>query len=91
MVRSKVPAIYLYHVLNLDIVKERMLTLVSGSSSTEIKFAQLAEVLVPLPEDDDFDLWLEKIGSLTAKIEQRRIALRQAQGELEAVFQKLYG
>ena len=47
--RAKIPAIYLYHILNLDIVKKRMLTLVSGSSSTEVKFDQLSEILVPLP------------------------------------------
>ena len=55
--RSKIPALYLYHILNLDIVKEKMLRLVSGSSSTEIKFDQLKEIRVPLPESGDFDLF----------------------------------
>ena len=91
VVRSKVPARYLYHVLNLPIVKQRMLTLVSGSSSTEIKFDQLSEIMVPLPENDDFDLWLERIDSLTAEIEHHREALHDRSQELQRVFQELYG
>ena len=59
--RSKIPAVYVYHILNLDIVKEKMLRLVSGSSSSEIKFDQLAEIRVPIPESGDFDLFLERL------------------------------
>ena len=90
VVRSIVPAIYLYHVLNLDIVKQRMLTLVSGSSSTEVKFEQLSEIMVPLPENDDFDLWIERIESLTGEVEEYRNTLEQKEQELSAVFQELY-
>ena len=90
VVRSTVPAVYLYHILNLDIVRERLLTLVSGSSSTEIKFDQLSEILVPLPEDDDFDLWLEKINVLTTEIEESRATLESKTQELESVIGGLY-
>lgn len=90
VVRSTVPAVYLYHILNLDIVRERLLTLVSGSSSTEVKFDQLSEILVPLPEDDDFDLWLEKINVLTTEIEDSRATLESKTQELESVIGGLY-
>ena len=88
--RSNIPAIYLYHVLNLDIVKQKMLTLVSGSSSTEVKFEQLSEIIVPLPKDGDFDLWLERIESLTEEVEEYRTTVEQKERELSAVFEELY-
>ncbi len=88
--RATVPAVYLYHILNLDIVKQRILTLVSGSSSTEVKFAQLAEILVPLPEDDDFDLWLEQVNILTAEIDESRTAMESKERELQALLDELY-
>ena len=67
-----------------------MLTLVSGSSSTEIKFDQLAEILVPLPEDDDFDLWLEKINNLTVEIEDARSVMETKEQELHTFMDDLY-
>ena len=88
--RTTVPAIYLYHVLNMDIVKERMLTLVSGSSSTEIKFDQLSEIVVPLPEDGDFDLWLEQINNLNREIEESRDLLEVKEKELSLLLTQLY-
>ena len=88
--RTAVPAIYLYHVLNMDIVKERMLTLVSGSSSTEIKFDQLSEIVVPLPEDGDFDLWLEQINNLNRDIEESRGLLEAKEKELSLLLNQLY-
>lgn len=91
VVRAKVPTRYLYHVLNLPIVKQRMVTLVSGSSSTEIKFDQLSEIMVPLPENDDFDLWLERIDSVAVDIEHHRQELARKSEELRGVFQELYG
>lgn len=88
--RTTVPAIYLYHILNLDIVKQRMLTLVSGSLSTEIKFDQLSEIQVPLPDDDDFDLWVENINALTDEISESRSSLRQKEKELQSFINNLY-
>ena len=88
--RATVPAVYLYHILNLDIVQQRILTLVSGSSSTEVKFGQLAEILVPLPEDDDFDLWLEQVNILTAEIDESRAAMESKERELQALLDELY-
>ena len=89
-VRCKVPAIYLYHVLNLDMVKEKMLRLVSGSSSTEVKFEQLKEIQVPLPKSGDFDLFLETLNAKRTDVERLREALSQQQEELIGIFKKLY-
>ena len=88
--RSTIPAVYLYHVLNMKIVQERMLTLVSGSSSTEIKFDQLAEIFVPLPEDDDFDLWLEKVNLLSSEIDDARTLMERKEVERQALLERLY-
>ena len=88
--RSTVPAVYLYHILNLDIVQQRILTLVSGSSSTEVKFDQLAEILVPLPEDNDFDLWLEQVNTLTAEIDESRATMESKEQELQSLLDGLY-
>ena len=88
--RSTVPAVYLYHILNLDIVQQRILTLVSGSSSTEVKFDHLAEILVPLPDDDDFDLWLEQVNTLTSDIDEARAVMESKEQELQSVLDGLY-
>ena len=88
--RTTVPAIYLYHILNLEIVKQKMLTLVTGSSSTEIKFNELSEIKVPLPIDGDFDLWLEQIRDLNQEIEESRTRMEGKEQELRALMDGLY-
>ena len=67
-----------------------MLTLVSGSSSTEIKFDQLSEIQVPLPGDDDFDLWLEKINLLNDAVIASRSILQRKEQELKSLVSGLY-
>lgn len=89
-VRSKMPAVYLYHILNLDIVKEEMLRMVSGSSSTEIKFAQFEEILVPLPASGDFDLFLENVDARREKVSRLKTDLKEKELELENLFGSLY-
>ena len=88
--RSTIPAVYLYHILNWDIVKEKMLRLVSGSSSTEIKFPQLEEIRIPLPESGDFDLFLERLNVRRAEVDRLREALAKQEEELADVFRILY-
>ncbi|MBI2859060.1 MAG: N-6 DNA methylase [Chloroflexi bacterium] len=88
--RTNIPAVYLYHILNLEIVKKRMLTLVSGSSSTEIKFNQLSEILVPIPEGNDFDLWVERIQQMTTEIEDYRNTLYVKEQKLNKMVADLY-
>ena len=90
VLRPKVPAVYLYHVLNLPIVKERMLGLVSGSSSTELKFSELSEVRVPLPEGGDFDLFLERVATHRKRIDTLSQELRDEETALSAMFEAMY-
>jgi len=89
-VRSKVPAPYLFEILNLDFVKAKMLTLVTGSSSTEIKYESLAEISIPLPEGDDFDLFLERIEEERRAIDDARLLLAQRQQALDLLVRGLY-
>lgn len=89
--RANIPALYLYQVLNLPFVKEKMLRLVSGSSSTEIKFDQLKEIMVPLPEEGDFDLFVEKLQRASDDIERTRKALAAKIEERERMVSLLYG
>lgn len=88
--RSRIPSIYLYHILNLTVVKEKMLRLVSVSSSTEIKFDQLKEILVPLPKGGDFDLFVENVEMRQAEIVGLKRRLLQKEEELEVLFSDLY-
>lgn len=75
--RPQIPALYLYHILNLDFIKEAMLRLVSGSSSTEVKFEQLNEILVPIPAGDDFDLFIDEIEILQAEVKEMEAELNE--------------
>ena len=88
--RSKIPAMYLYHILNLGVVKEKMLRMVSGSSSTEIKFQQLEEILVPLPASGDFDLFLDNVDSRREEIARLKEELMKKENELQRIFHSLY-
>ena len=88
--RTTIPAIYLYHILNVDIVKERMLSLVTGSSSTEIKFDQLSEIRVPIPRDGDFDLWLERISDLSHEAAESRARMENKEQELRLLMDSLF-
>lgn len=89
-VRTLVPAEYLYQVLNLDFVKEKMLTLVSGSSSTEVKFDQLAEILVPMPSEGDFELFLERLRDMREEVAAARENLAAKLGVLDSRIRELY-
>lgn len=90
VVRTTIPATYLYHILNLDFVKAKMLTLVSGSSSTEVKFDQLSDILVPLPQEEDFDLFLDRLQGLRDEIDQARAVLFEKQSSLDGMMRGLY-
>jgi hypothetical protein len=82
-VRPKVSPLYLYHVLNLDFVKETMLRLAAGSSSSDIDFGHLKNIYVPVPPDGDYDSFIgeviemeKSIASLEAELHNRRVQLR---------------
>ena len=63
--------------------------MVSGSSSTEIKFQQLEEILVPLPASGDFDLFLENVDSRREEIARLKGELMKREHELERIFHSL--
>jgi len=67
-----------------------MLTLVVGSSSTEVKLDQLKEIFVPLPEGNDFDLVLERLHILRDEVTQLRNALETKNSELTTMMVGLY-
>ena len=76
----KVPSAYVYHILNLDIVKKKLLTTVTGSSSTEIKWDIVSSVQVPVPPDDDYDTFLADVMELESKIGRHATLLEERRG-----------
>ncbi|UEC42256.1 MAG: Site-specific DNA-methyltransferase (adenine-specific) [Methanothrix sp.] len=90
VVRPKVPSIYLYYILNLDFVKEAMLKLVSGSSSTEVKFEQLRDLYIPIPPGEDFDLFIDDITVLSEEIHNMEMQLNLKRSDLQNRFETLY-
>lgn len=89
--RTTIPTLYLYHILNLDFIKKEMLRLVSGSSSTEVKFEQLKEIHIPIPKDGDFDLLVDEVESLAAEIADLNARLNEKRTALRSKFVDLYG
>ncbi len=83
VVRPKVSPLYLYHVLNLDFVKETMLRLAAGSSSSDIDNGHLKDIFIPIPPHDDYDTFdkevremEEGIAALENELQSRRVKLR---------------
>jgi len=89
-VRPKIPALYLYCILNLDFIKEAMLRLVSGSSSTEVKFDQLKDLYIPIPPGEDFDLFVDDIVGLREEIIDLQQQIDEKRTQLEDRFLELY-
>jgi len=89
-VRPKIPALYLYYILNLDFIKEAMLRLVSGSSSTEVKFDQLKNLYIPIPPGEDFDLFIDDIVRLREEIADLDQQLSEKHTKLKSRFLQLY-
>jgi type I restriction enzyme M protein len=87
----KVPPAYVYHILNQDIMKQKLLTTVTGSSSTEIKWNNISRIPVPTPPNDDYDTFLADIMELESKIEKYTGLLEERREELQSKFGKLFG
>ena len=85
----KVPSRYVFHVLNLDAIKEKLLTTVTGSSSTEIKWAAVKQIAVPLPPDGDYDTFLEDVAALESKIAKFDSLLTKHKKEIRTKFEDL--
>ena len=86
----KVPASYVYHILNLDVTKEKMLTMVTGSSSTEIKWDVIKEIPVPMPPNNDFDTFLADVIEIESKIELHQKLLEDKKESLRNKFEELF-
>jgi len=87
----KVPAAYVYHLLNLDLMKEKLLTTVTGSSSTEIKWEIISKLPVPVPENEDYDTFLADVMELESKIQKYSTLLQERRKELAERFSGLFG
>ena len=86
----KVPSSYVYHILNLDVTKEKMLTMVTGSSSTEIKWDVIKEIPVPMPPNNDFDTFLADVIEIESKIESHQKLLEDKKEALKNKFEELF-
>ena len=86
----RVPALYLYYILNLPFVKEAMLRLVSGSSSSEVKFDQLSEIMVPMPPGGDFDALIDDIVRAQEEIAELESQLAESRGRMRESLSQLY-
>ncbi len=89
-VQPRIPALYLYYILNLDLIKENMLRLVSGSSSTQIKLDDLKDIYIPLPPDEDYDLIIDDVVQLREEISEIEDILNKRHNELDRLFLDLY-
>ncbi|MDX0162457.1 N-6 DNA methylase [Sinorhizobium meliloti] len=86
----KVPPQYVYNILNLDITKEKLLTMVTGGSSTEIKWEIIKNLPIPLPPDGDYDTFLADVAEIEDKIDANSRALDFLKKDLRKKFQTLF-
>lgn len=88
--RRKVPSSFVHHLLNLDVVKEELLTKVSGSSSGELKWEKMKELPIPEPQDGDYDKFMTDIGNIEAQIESQELLLQEKKAEINQKFEGLF-
>jgi type I restriction enzyme M protein len=86
----KVPAPYVYNILNLDIIKEKLLTTVTGSSSTEIKWEVIKDIPVPMPPNNDFDTFIADVIEIESKAKRYEELAWERRLELENIFKRLF-
>jgi type I restriction-modification system DNA methylase subunit len=86
----KVPPSYVFHLLNLDVIKEKLLTMVTGSSSTEIKWDIIKELPVPVPPGRDFDTFLADVTEIESKIQAHEQKLLSLTDTLSRKFADLF-
>jgi restriction endonuclease S subunit len=82
--------LYLHYILNLDFIKEAMSGLVSGSSSTEVTFQQLKDIYIPIPPEEDVDLFIDDIVKLREEISNLESQLYEKRTKLQDRFVQLY-
>jgi hypothetical protein len=86
----KVPPAYVYHILNLDFIKEKLLTMVSGGSSTEIKWDTIKDIPIPMPPGGDFDSFIADVLEMESKLSQLNTRIHEIQTLLSRKFNNLF-
>jgi len=86
----KVPSTFVYHLLRLRVVQEKLLTTVTGGSSTEIKWDVIKKIPVPVPENKDYDTFLADILELESKIDKHKELVVDFEQRLTEKFTKLF-
>ncbi len=86
----KVAPQYVYHILNSDVIKEKLLKTVTGGSSTEIKWDAIKEIAVPLPPSDDIDTFLADVIEIQSKMENADRQVKNFRSELNKKFENLF-
>ncbi len=86
----KVPPSYVYHILNLPVTKEKLLTTVTGSSSTEIKWDVVKELPIPSPPNGDYDTFLADVIEMESMVEKYQQLLADSKKALKEKFEQLF-
>jgi restriction endonuclease S subunit len=86
----KVPPAYVFNLLNLDIMKQKMLKTVTGSSSTEVKWNVIKDIVVPTPDKQDYDTFLADVMELESKITKYCKLMEDSRKELNQKFTNLF-
>ena len=86
----KVPPAFVYYLLRLDVVQAKLLTTVTGGSSTEIKWDIIKKIHVPVPDGGDYDSFLAEVMELESKIDAARKQLKKDQDHLVGKFKSLF-
>lgn len=86
----KVPSAFVLHLLRLKAVQEKLLTTVTGSSSTEIKWDVISKIPVPAPPNGDYDTFLADIIEIESKIEKYSSLLDDLSIKLQSKFTDLF-
>ena len=86
----KVPFTFIYHLLRLRVVQEKLLTTVTGGSSTEIKWDIIKKIPVPVPENKDYDTFLADVLEIESKIERHKEQVATFENRLTEHFTRLF-
>src|SRR4030095_12016818 len=87
----KVPSPYVFHVLNMEALKRKFLTMVTGSSSTEIKWDVIKTVPVPCPPNMDFDSFIADVAEIESKLHKYQNLADEHRKQLNDKFFALLG
>lgn len=85
----KAPASYVLHLLRLEAFKEKLLTTVTGSSSTEIKWELIRNLPVPLPPGGDYDTFMAEVIEIESRVSRYAALLDENQRKLRESFTRL--